>query len=195
MYLSVLSTERRRSPNTPALLSKAWVPPPLYWHLSRTHALSPPLPPAKPLLRKKQMELGWAGRNGGLDARPSSKGTAGGRATGGARKGAGGERSGLPRVGMGVSPSLGPWSRNAGEGQERCRTDGSDRDDDVECVEDGARGAGSRSPSHRPNSASGTGNQRQGRSRRGDVVGDGRREGHPRASPLAETIARRNRAE
>lgn len=56
--------------------------------------LSPPTHPN----RNKQMELGWAGRSGGLDARPTSKGSI---------SSSNGRGGGLPRVsGAGDIPAL-----------------------------------------------------------------------------------------
>lgn len=65
------------------------------------------------LPRNRQMELGWAGRSGGLDARRISRRSAGG----GIRTGAGG----FPRVG---APG-----RNGKQGQGKRRASGSDGED------------------------------------------------------------------
>lgn len=58
------------------------------------------------------MELGWCGRSGGLDARPTTRGTAGG----GSRTGGGG----LPRVGVsgrGGKLSHGQWRGDGSDGE------------------------------------------------------------------------------
>lgn len=83
---------------------------------------TPPHPP--PPNRNKQMELGWAGRSGGLDARPTSKGgSRGGGAAGG----------GLPRVGRAG------YSSGRQQGSS-FRAAGSDGEEDFDARGGGAAG-------------------------------------------------------
>lgn len=115
------------------------------------------------------MELGWAGRSGGLDARPTSKGGSVGGG-GGVRKGGG--EGGLPLVGA--------------SSRQQWQADGSDGED----IDVGDNDALHRSrsapdfPAAGVISASGN-NQRQSRTRRQNGGGLTGQSGVARASPLA----------